>query len=250
MGPREEEGIPVHTRWGRERYLWAPRGKVDFQSKLSFENGERRGGERRERCDARSVRLGWGQKRVGLRLKLGPSWSISLCVLLPPGSPEQDKTAHIYQRERSAGGQRVLDPPGSEIRHRASTSMGGGEGSLRSTTKPLVCPICGRTDGEELGGRVACRSWPVAPGAHLCPEPQRLAECKRQLAVGPGTAPCPAAPATSGWGPKCLQTQVPWFWRPPAASAFLLGWSRAGTCGQVPGPTGVLSSGNPFVNRP
>ena len=174
-----------------------------------------------------------------------------LCVLLPTGFPQNRTRLRTSTRENVLQGVRgCRNAPRSEIRHRASTSMGGGEGSLRSTTKPLVCPICGRTDGEESGGRAACRSRPVAPGAHLCPEPPRLAECRRQLAVGPGTAPCPAAPAISRWGPKCLQTQVSWFRRPPAASAFLLGWSRAGTCGQVLGPTGVLSSGNPFVNRP
>lgn len=129
-GSQRRRRDPCPHKMGKGEISVGPRGGVDFQSKLSFENGERRGGERRERCDARSVRLGWGQKRVGLRLKLGPSWSISLCVLLPPGSPEQDKTAHIYQRERSAGGQRVLDPPGSEIRHRASTSMGAGRAAF------------------------------------------------------------------------------------------------------------------------
>lgn len=56
MGPREEEGIPGHIQDGKERHSGAPRGKVDFNRNCLLK-WERRGGERRERCDARSVRL-------------------------------------------------------------------------------------------------------------------------------------------------------------------------------------------------
>ena len=50
--------------------------------------------------------------------------------------------------------------------------MGGGEGSLRSTTKPLVCPIRGRTDGEESCGRSVQEERLVGAGrwrlVHIC----------------------------------------------------------------------------------
>ena len=45
-------------KMGKGEISVGPRGGVDFQSKLSFENGARQGGERRERCDVRSVSLG------------------------------------------------------------------------------------------------------------------------------------------------------------------------------------------------
>lgn len=66
--------------------------------------------------------------------------------------------------------------------------------------------------------KAACRrrSAPeqgTAAGAHLCAEPSGAPplreECRRQLAVDSGTAPAPAGPETSGWGPKCQQLISP-----------------------------------------
>lgn len=140
----------------------------------------------------------------------------------------------------------------------------GAVGSFRSDTKPLVCSRRGCTDSEEykgesvqkgqfLGGDPPRLDAGTAAGARVYVGPggatPRLAECRRQLAVAPRTAPAPAASATSGWRPKRQQPECPGsralLQRVPSRE-LELHWDLC----QVLRPTEAQFSGNPFANLP